>query len=314
MEAKQKPLISYVVTTYNIEAFVEESVKCAFAQTYSPLEIVLSDDCSTDKTFEIMQKMASEYQGPHKIVLNRNEQNLGITRHMNKAYLELATGEIIIAAHGDDISLPERTEKSWEFLEKNPDCTQVACSAVVVDSNLVPFPDSYQKNFSVPSVRKYDLTTIAHVSIGFSAFRRSVMVAFGPLNDSCPTEDDPIGFRLLLSGNIALMPDKLVMYRKHETSNSNPENFIRFPLEKILEQQNDDMKKAVSMGIITENQKAELYDKLEKNMYIRKKYRNYFAKRTFSSLFVLVTHNGLTIKRRILYIKQHLLYLINKHN
>lgn len=312
METKQKPLISYVVTTYNIEAFVEESVKCAFAQTYSPLEIVLSDDCSTDKTFEIMQKMANEYKGPHKIVLNRNEQNLGITRHMNKAYLELATGEIIIAAHGDDISLPERTEKSWEFLEKNPDCTQVACSATVVDSKLTPLPDFYQKNLSVPSVRKYDSSTLAHVSIGFSAFKRSVMVDFGPLNDSCPTEDDPIGFRLLLSGNIALMPDKLVIYRKHEMSNSNPENFIRFPLEKILEQQNDDMKKAVSMGIITENQKTELYGILEKNMYIRKKYRNYFANRTIKSLVTLLTHNGLSLRRRLFYIKEHLLYLMNK--
>ena len=81
-----RPLISYVVTTYNIEKYVEESVKCAFAQTYSPLEIVLSDDCSTDQTFEIMKRMADEYQGPHKIVLNRNVKNMGITKHMNKAY------------------------------------------------------------------------------------------------------------------------------------------------------------------------------------------------------------------------------------
>ena len=107
-----KPLISYVVTTYNIENYVEESVSCAFEQTYSPLEIVLSDDCSTDSTFEIMERMAKEYTGPHKIVLNRNEKNLGITKHMNRAYLELATGEIIVAAHGDDISKSERTEKS----------------------------------------------------------------------------------------------------------------------------------------------------------------------------------------------------------
>lgn len=52
----EKPLISYVVTAYNIERFVREAVECAFAQTYSPLEIVLSDDCSSDRTFEIMKK------------------------------------------------------------------------------------------------------------------------------------------------------------------------------------------------------------------------------------------------------------------
>jgi len=102
-----KPLVSYVLTAYNIEAFIEESVKCAFAQTYENLEIILSDDHSTDKTFDIMKQMAAEYQGSHKVVLNRNEQNLGITKHMNKCYLEMAQGDIIIAAHGDDISIPK---------------------------------------------------------------------------------------------------------------------------------------------------------------------------------------------------------------
>lgn len=72
------PLVSYVLTAYNVEEFIEESVKCAFSQTYENLEIILSDDCSTDNTFNIMKKMADEYDGPHKIVLNRNEKNLGI--------------------------------------------------------------------------------------------------------------------------------------------------------------------------------------------------------------------------------------------
>ena len=129
----EKPLISYVVTTYNIEQYVEESVRCAFSQTYSPLEIVLSDDCSTDHTFDIMQKMAKEYKGPHKIILNRNESNLGITKHMNKVYLELATGEIIVAAHGDDISKPERTEVSYEYLKNNPQCTAVSFGIDAID-------------------------------------------------------------------------------------------------------------------------------------------------------------------------------------
>ena len=95
---------------------MEESVKCTFDQTYSTLEIVLSDDCSTDGTFEIMKQMAEKYNGPHRVVLNCNDHNLGITKHMNKAYFELAYGEIIISAHGDDVSLPERTQKSYEFL------------------------------------------------------------------------------------------------------------------------------------------------------------------------------------------------------
>ena len=311
MSSNEKPLISYVITAYNIEEFIEESINCAFAQTYSPLEIVLSDDCSTDNTFEIMRKMAAKYKGPHKIVLNQNKKNLGITRHMNKAYLELATGEIIIAAHGDDISLPERTQKSWEFLSSNSDFTACSFGLKAINEN-----GEFLKNHSaiVDKLHTYEFSTTgaANIPAPSRAFYKYVMERFGPLNDDCPTEDELISFRSLLLGRNAFLPDILVKYRKHSLSNSNPENFARFPLEKILKQQDDDMAKAVSMGIITEKQRTELYKQLEKNMYIRKKYRAYFANRTLRSLITLINHKGLSFKNRLSYIKEHLMYLRNK--
>ena len=307
----EKPLVSYVVTTYNIENFVEESVKCAFAQTYSPLEIVLSDDCSTDKTFEIMKKMAEEYNGPHKIVLNRNEHNLGITKHMNKAYLELATGEIIIAAHGDDISLPERTQKSCEFLKEYPECTACSFSVQAVNENGENIGAHSSK---VNQLMIYELSKDGHRNIPAPsrAFYKEAFARFGPLNDDCPTEDELISFRAALFGKLAFLPDIMVKYRKHSTSSSNPENFDKFPLEKILKQQNDDMIKAVSMGLITENQRLEMYQNFEKGMYLRKKYRVYFANRTFKSLISLVMHKGLSLRGRLGYIKNHLLYIKEK--
>ena len=309
MKNASKPLVSYVVTAYNIEKFIEESVKCAFAQTYSPLEIVLSDDCSTDKTFEIMQKMAKEYDGPHKIVLNRNEKNLGITRHMNKAYLELASGEIIVAAHGDDISLPERTEKSVDFFVNNTDFTACSFSIKSIDENgkfLNNQPGVVNHMFTY----EFNTQSVANIPAPSRAFYKKVMEQFGPLNEDCPTEDELISFRSLLLGKNAFLPNVMVKYRKHSTSSSNPENFAKFPLEKILKQQNDDMIKAVSMGLITEAQRVELYNNLEKAMYIRKKYRVYFVNRNLKSLFKLIIHKGLTFRRRLSYVKEHLMYLI----
>ena len=52
-ESFHKPLLTFAVGAYNQERFIREAVESAFAQTYSPLEIVLSDDCSRDRTFEI---------------------------------------------------------------------------------------------------------------------------------------------------------------------------------------------------------------------------------------------------------------------
>ena len=56
------------------------AIEGAFAQTYQPLEILLSDDCSPDGTYRVMQEMAAAYAGPHRVILNRNPKNLGITR------------------------------------------------------------------------------------------------------------------------------------------------------------------------------------------------------------------------------------------
>lgn len=307
-----RPLISYVVTTYNIEKYVEESVKCAFAQTYSPLEIVLSDDCSTDHTFDIMKKMAEEYTGPHKIILNCNEHNLGITKHMNKVFLELSHGEIIVVAHGDDISECNRTQLMADYLFENPKCTQVACSAIVVDENMNPYSDFQQKNFHVKEEHTYHFGSGAHVSIGFSAFRKSVMEFFGPLSDSCPTEDDPIGFRAILLGNIAFLPQKLIMYRKHRGSNSNPDQFYRFPLEEIYNQNIRDMNIAEEKKIINTEQAKRERERLYASKELRKVYRIYFANRTFGSLFKLVTYKGISLRTRIYYVREHLEYLRNK--
>lgn len=304
-----KPLISYVVTAYNIENYIAESIECAFAQTYSPLEIVLSDDCSTDHTYEIMKHLAEKYAGPHKIVLNRNEKNLGITKHMNKVYLELAKGEIIIAAHGDDISKYNRTEVVADYLLSHPNCTQVACSAIVVDENLVPYSDYFQKNAYVLEEKTYEFGSGAHVSIGFSGFRREVMDLFGPLDESCPTEDDAIGFRAILLGNLAYLPEKLIKYRKHAGSNSNADQFYRFPLDEIYNQNIHDMKLAVKRKIISPMQMKNEQERLYKEKELRKVYRVYFANRTFKNLFKLLTYHGISFRRRLSYVLEHLKYM-----
>lgn len=304
---EERPLISYVVTTYNIENYVAEAVQCALAQTYSPLEIVLSDDCSDDRTFDIMREMALKYHGPHKIVLNRNERNLGITRHMNKAYLELAHGELIVAAHGDDSSLPERSMRSYKFLRDHPDVTALSFSIDAIDEKGALLKDH---SAVVNQIRYYTFETGGNIPAPSRCFYKRVMEFFGPLSDDCPTEDELISFRALMLGRNAFLPEHMVTYRKHKGSSSNPENFDRFPLPKILEQQERDMEKAVNLGLITEAQKKEKYASLEAAMHIRERYRVYFAKRSLKNLFSLLRVRELSFRGRIYYLRQYTAYLV----
>ena len=307
---EDSPLISYVVTTYNIEKFVQESVESAFAQTYTPLEIVLSDDCSNDRTFDIMKKMVHEYKGHNKIVLNKNSQNLGIARHMNKAYMELASGTIIVAAHGDDISLPERTQKSYEYLATHPDITAVSFSIDIIDENGELLPS---RSLAVDQIYIYDLNSIGNIPAPSRCFYKRVMQEFGPLESSCPTEDELISFRALILGKNAFLPEKMVKYRKHSGSCSNPENFPRFPLEKIISQQDTDMKLAVNNGWITEIQRMNIYKMLKSNMQRRKVYRVYFASRNISDLAKLITYPRLSLAQRFFYLREHIDYIREKH-
>jgi glycosyltransferase, family 2 len=297
-----RPLISYVVTAYNIEQFIKEAIECAFAQTYSPLEIILSDDCSTDGTFEIMKEMAADYHGPHKIKLNRNEQNLGITRHMNKAYLELAEGEIIIAAHGDDISIPKRTELSYKFLISHPDVNAVSLSMKSINSNGVKIVTD---DACVESVKFYDFESGANIPAPSRAFYKRVMTVFGPLANDCPTEDELITTRALMLGRNAFLPDVGVYYRKHKMSSSNPENFRKFPLDKILGQQICDLNKGVRLGLITKYQADSRIAALKLGLNRRIKYRAYFTNPTFYALIKLIGNPLFPLRTKLYYIVDH---------
>ena len=65
-DVTERPLVTFALLAYNQERFVREAVRAAFEQTYRPLEIILSDDCSQDGTFEVLMNMAQSYTGPHK--------------------------------------------------------------------------------------------------------------------------------------------------------------------------------------------------------------------------------------------------------
>ncbi len=105
-----RPPVTLFVLAYNQEALVRAAIEGAFAQTYQPLEIILSDDASPDGTFAVMQAMAAAYSGPHRVILNRNPANLGLTAHVSRV-MQRATGAFVVQNAGDDVSHPERTAK-----------------------------------------------------------------------------------------------------------------------------------------------------------------------------------------------------------
>lgn len=109
-----QPLVSIFMTTYNHELYIEEALRSCLNQTYSNIEIVISDDASSDNTPLILKKIKEEY--PDKIKLNLNKVNLGLKLNANLC-LSLCVGEYIAFFSGDDVMHSTKIERQMvEFL------------------------------------------------------------------------------------------------------------------------------------------------------------------------------------------------------
>ena len=125
------PLVTVALFAYNQEDYIVDAVRSVLAQDYSPLQIIISDDCSTDATFSKAEKLVSNYDGPHRVLLNRNEKNLGVGGHVNKI-MEVAEGELIVAAGGDDISVSDRVTETVNFWVRSGKKYRSICSQLDV--------------------------------------------------------------------------------------------------------------------------------------------------------------------------------------
>ncbi len=222
--AAPRLLITYAVFSYNQERFIREAIECALAQDYSPLEIIISDDCSTDRTFEVIRESTAGYAGPHTLVINRNPKNLGIARHVNWVMTK-ASGSLIVMAGGDDLSVPSRASVIASAWLRDGQAKAVYSEFSCIDEigNPVATPRKLSFEFrEVPDLQKRlmgFLTENINRPPGCTqAISAELFRIFGPLNENCFAEDKAFAFRALLTGNLLNLSECLVKYRLHENN------------------------------------------------------------------------------------------------
>jgi glycosyltransferase involved in cell wall biosynthesis len=222
-DTSNRPLLTFAVAGYKQEKFIREGVEAALAQTYSPLEIILSDDCSPDRTFEIMSEMAAAYRGPHKIVLNRNPTNFGLGKHVNRI-LELVQGEYLVVAAGDDVSLPNRTEvvfNAWEQSGRKARVIQCGTTDIDDAGNLLGAPektveaDETALTEQRPSLESYVSTLRPGIFGCALGYDPALFRIFGPLPDALIHEDNVIALRALIFGPMLFVKARLLRRRIH---------------------------------------------------------------------------------------------------
>lgn len=151
---EQMPLVSVIMPAYNVEKYIEEAIQSVIVQSYTNWELLVIDDGSTDKTLEIVQKMAEK---DNRIFLIKNEKNMGVARTRNRGF-ELCKGEYIALLDSDDLWHAEKLEKQVN-LAKETGADIIYCSYGMFDAE----GKKEYNDLIVPESLDYDFLLIRNV-------------------------------------------------------------------------------------------------------------------------------------------------------
>ncbi len=116
----QLPKLSYVLLSHNREKYIRAAIESAFAQDYEgELEYIFSDDCSTDRTFEIIKECVAAYKGNRRVVVTQPPTNQHLAGNTNHA-VQFVESDWIVRADDDDLSSVDRCSIIGRAIAEHP--------------------------------------------------------------------------------------------------------------------------------------------------------------------------------------------------
>jgi len=199
-----KPLVTICMMTYNQEKYVKEALLSVLNQSYDNLEIIISDDCSKDGTWAIIETEVDRYLGQggmhRNILLNRNQKNVGVAKNF-ELILSKCHGELVVCQAGDDISMLDRVERIVQAWERHPDAMVFCHGAYHINP---------QGNRTSNAVVRTD----ALFPMGaMMAYSERVFKEFETITESGAWEDDVYSHRALMLGDAVQIDEPLLLYR-----------------------------------------------------------------------------------------------------
>lgn len=242
-DRKQTPLVSVLILTYNHEKYLEQSVNGALMQKCNFLyEIVICDDCSSDKTRDIATSLQKKY--PNKIKLVFNEKNKGFIRNYYESIEESCSGKYIADCPGDDYWIREdKLQMQVDILEKHPDIALVHTNWMEFLESTNEFLPDAKSNKRDPKPQILDKSyldfilnqrDVRVIHLNTSCIRRNVMVSiyhkhkhlFDP--SLYPCEDFQFVLLLLRESKAYYIDIDTIVYRIHDESVSSNSDLLKF--------------------------------------------------------------------------------------
>ena len=218
---REKPLVSLILACYNQERFVAEAIDGVLSQTYSPLEVVIVDDCSRDRTTQAIEAKLADCSNPPHVRFIRHPRNMKARGHIHTG-MAVTSGDFVISAGGDDIMLPDLVEEVTKvWIEE--DVSLVAANAIYIDENSQPLG----RTFSDPNGRADDsFETLARDGGNACCFgpflgtERELYTRFGLPPEHLEVHDIMLPFYAYLLKGARFINKPLLKYRVHSGNTS----------------------------------------------------------------------------------------------
>ena len=203
------PSVSVVMTVYNTELYLANSIHSILGQTFTDWELICVDDGSTDGSLEILRRY-ERADGRVRVV---TRPNTGVTRARNDG-IALARGRYIAVMNSDDIALPERLCRQVDYMKTHPECVGLGAAVKIVGPDMKPIYDE-PKALDHETI---DCQTMAGAGAAIhepvAMFRAEAVRQLGGYRDEIfALEDMDMYLRLAEIGLLANLPDILLLYR-----------------------------------------------------------------------------------------------------
>jgi glycosyltransferase involved in cell wall biosynthesis len=207
-------LVSVVMSVFNGEKYLQDSIESILKQSYSNYEFIIIDDGSTDTSKEIIQRYSKQDK---RIYAYYNETNTGLADCLNYG-IKQSSGVYIVRQDADDISEVRRIEKQIRFLTQNPDIKVLGSLSTYIDINgstIYHEKRKYTEKYDTQTLTNILLSQKAIFSHGTAVISKNAIERIGVYDsDYYYTQDCDLWLRFINEGyRIAIFNEHLYRFR-----------------------------------------------------------------------------------------------------
>jgi glycosyltransferase involved in cell wall biosynthesis len=200
------------MSTYNCDEYLYDAIESILKQDYTNFEFIIIDDCSTDRSKEILKNITDQ-----RVKVLYNDSNVGLTKNLNKA-IRISSGDYIARMDADDISAPDRFSCQINYLEENPDVAVCGTAFDYIINNKIV--SACNIKFNDPLKIKVHLlfsSPLCHPSV---MIRKSALIQSNLLYDENMkySQDYALWVSLASKYNVMKIDKTLLHYRIHENN------------------------------------------------------------------------------------------------